>query len=243
MNAAAAIDGDTGTRWSSAFNDTEQITIDLGEVKTIESVTLRWEGAYASAYEVQVSGDGTSWTTVITVNAGDGGEDAHIIATDARYVRMQGIARATVWGYSLWEFEIYAYTDGAEPPTPGVNLAEGQSGNASSVEGAFVADSAFDGDAGTRWSSAFADNEWIYVDLGSVQAISQIVLTWEGAHGLHYKVQVSDDASTWTDALEVTDGDGGEDDLTVSANGRYVRMLGIDRGTPWGYSLYEFEVY
>jgi hypothetical protein len=243
VNAAAAVDESLTTRWSSAFTDLEQITVDLGSVETIESVTLRWEGAYGLAYEIQVSNDGTNWSTVITENAGDGGEDTHVIATDAQYVRMQGVTRGTIYGYSLWEFEIYAFTDATTPPGPSVNLAEGQSGTASSVEGAFLADNAFDADPGTRWSSAFTDDEWVYVDLGSVQSISQVVLTWEGAYGLHYKIQVSDDASTWTDAIEVTNGDGGEDDLTLSASGRYVRMLGIDRATPWGYSLFEFEVY
>jgi len=42
-----------------------------------------------------------------------------------------------------------------------------------------------------------------------------------------------------------TAGDGGVDDITLgsAASGRYVRMLGVARGTQYGYSLWEFEVY
>lgn len=242
--AANAIDGDLNTRWSSAFSDDEAITIDLGEVETVESVTLHWEGAYASAYEIQLSNDGTNWSTAVAVTGGNGGEDNLVIAADARFVRMQGLTRATPYGYSLWEFEIFSFTEGTTPPPPaGVNLAAGQPATASSVEAAFAAANAFDADGGTRWSSAFVDSEWIQVDLGSIQAISQVILNWEGAYGADYIIQVSDDATTWTDALVVTGGDGGIDDLAVAATGRYVRMQGVSRGTPWGYSLWEFEVY
>ena len=47
----------------------------------------------------------------------------------------------------------------------------------------------------------------------------------------------------WTTVYHVTDGDGGIDDLAIAGTGRYVRMHGIQRATPWGYSLWEFEIY
>ncbi len=241
MDAGAAIDGDLNTRWSSEQYDDESITVDLGESTYIDSVILRWEAAYGLEYNIELSDDGVNFTSAVSVTNGDGGEDDLPVAASGRYVRMQGIDRATGYGYSLWEFEIYA--EGETTPPPPVNLAEGQTVVASSEDGIFYATSAVDGDGGTRWSSAFTDDEWIYVDLGSTQTISQVVLNWEGAYGSHYKIQVSADASSWTDLIEVTSGDGGEDDLTVSGSGRYVRMLGIDRATVWGYSLWEFEVY
>ncbi|WP_309400394.1 discoidin domain-containing protein [Cerasicoccus maritimus] len=238
MEASAAIDESLATRWSSIFEDDEYITVDLGQSTYIDSVILRWEGAYGEDYHIQLSDDGANFANAISVTGGDGGEDDLPIGASGRYVRMQGVSRGSPWGYSLWEFEIYA--QGTPPPT---NLAEGQPVLSSSDEGVYIADAAVDGDGGTRWSSEFEDDEWIYVDLGSTQTISQVVLIWEGAYGLHYKIQVSGDATNWTDLIEVTNGDGGEDDLSVSGSGRYVRMLGIDRGSPWGYSLWEFEVY
>jgi endoglucanase Acf2 len=241
--AQNANDGDLATRWSSDFTDDEQLTIDLGAPQQIESVKLHWEEAHATVYALEVSSDGSSWTSQFTVSNSQGGIEEHVLATTARYVRMQGIQRATAWGYSLYEFEVFAY--GATPVIPDENLdlAAGQPVVASSKEGPFAAVNAVDADSGSRWSSLFTDDEWIYVDLGSVQSLSQIVLNWEGAYGSSYKIQVSDDATMWTDAFSETAGDGGEDVINLSATGRYVRMLGVARATPWGYSLYEFEVY
>lgn len=126
-----------------------------------------------------------------------------------------------------------------------VNLALGQSVVASSSYPGFAASSVTDGDASSRWSSQFTDNEWIYVDLGSSSTIQRVVLTWEAAYGRSYRIQVSEDGSTWSDVYSTSTSDGGTDDITLAtaATGRYVRMLGIQRATPWGYSLFEFEIY
>src|SRR4051812_14207513 len=61
-------------------------------------------------------------------------------------------------------------------------ISQGKPATASSVENAGTpASAAFDGNAGTRWASAFADPQWIQVDLGAAATISQVVLTWEAA--------------------------------------------------------------
>src|SRR3954454_12937596 len=62
--AAAATDGNPGTRWSSAFSDPQWLRVDLGATATIDQVTLNWETAYARAFSVQTSADGTNWTTI-----------------------------------------------------------------------------------------------------------------------------------------------------------------------------------
>ncbi len=125
------------------------------------------------------------------------------------------------------------------------NLALGRPAVASTSYTGFPASNATDGNVGSRWSSQFSNNEWIYVDLGSVYTINRIVLRWETAFGRGYRLQVSNDASTWSDVYSTTTGDGGVDDITLStpASGRYVRMLGTQRATMYGYSLWELEVY
>ena len=71
-----------------------------------------------------------------------------------------------------------------------------------------------------------------------------MVLNWEAAYGKGYKIEVSTNGTTWNPVFSVTNGNGGIDDLVFGAtNARYVRMWGTARGTPYGYSLYEFEVY
>jgi hypothetical protein len=102
---------------------------------------------------------------------------------------------------------------------------------------------AVDGNASTRWSSAFSDPQWITVDLGSPAEIARVKLNWQEAFATAYEIQASNDGVVWTTLKSVTDGDGGIDEYDVSAQGRYVRMSGSKRSTPWGYSLWEFEVY
>jgi hypothetical protein len=70
---------------------------------------LNWEAAYGKAYDIQVSSDGGHWSTVYSTTAGNGGQEVvSFPAAQARYVRMQGVKRATQWGYSLYEFQVYA---------------------------------------------------------------------------------------------------------------------------------------
>ena len=81
------------------------------------------------------------------------------------------------------------------------------------------------------------------VDLGTPFAITSVTLNWEAAYGRAYTIDVSNDATTWTTIYTTTTGDGGIDQLSgLTGSGRYIRMRGTARGTPYGYSLWEFEV-
>ncbi|WP_214319665.1 glycosyl hydrolase family 8 [Nonomuraea sediminis] len=124
-------------------------------------------------------------------------------------------------------------------------LSQGKPATSSSTESSsYAAAKAVDGNTGTRWASQEGhDPEWIRVDLGSTATISRVKLIWEAAYAKSYKIQTSPDGTTWTDVSSTTSGDGGTDDLTVSGSGRYVRMYGTARGTSYGYSLWEFQVY
>ncbi|WP_030338135.1 beta-1,3-glucanase family protein [Streptomyces sp. NRRL S-1022] len=123
-------------------------------------------------------------------------------------------------------------------------LSQGRPATASSAENAsFPASAAVDGNAGTRWSSAFSDPQWIRVDLGSVQRLSRVTLDWEGAYATAFQIQTSTDATTWTTVHSATSATGGTQNIALTGSGRYVRLYGTARGTPYGYSLWEFQVY
>jgi sugar phosphate isomerase/epimerase len=124
------------------------------------------------------------------------------------------------------------------------SLALGRPVTASSIdEPVHSADLAVDGNAGTRWSSAWSDPEWIAVDLGASYDLDRVVIDWETAFGSGYEIQTSPDGETWTTVHTVTDGDGGFDELEVSGTGQHVRLYLTERATQWGFSLYELEVY
>ncbi|MFD3946718.1 glycosyl hydrolase family 8 [Streptomyces sp. NPDC058579] len=124
-------------------------------------------------------------------------------------------------------------------------ISQGKPATASSIEGSgFEAGLAVDGNTGTRWASLEGvDPQWIRIDLGGSYDISRVRLNWEDAYGKAYRIQTSNDGTNWTDIHSTSTGDGAIDDLTVTGTGRYIRMHGTARGTAYGYSLWEFEVY
>ncbi|HWG15485.1 MAG TPA: discoidin domain-containing protein [Streptosporangiaceae bacterium] len=243
--AADATDGNTGTRWSSAFSDPQWLQVDLGSVSTISQVVLNWENAYATGFQVQTSTDGANWTSIYSTTTGTGGTQTLNVTGSGRYVRMYGTARATGYGYSLWEFQVYGTSGGATGNSCGTtNAALDRPATTSSTESAaYPASAAVDGDTGTRWSSAASDPQWLEVDLGSAQPVCQVTLNWEAAYATAFQIQVSTDGTTWAPIYSTTTGTGGIQTLTVSGTGRYVRMYGTTRATGYGYSLWEFGIY
>jgi len=104
-----AFDDDLATRWSSSYNDNNWIYVDLESNTKISKVVLYWESAYAKAFQIQTSSDANSWSTQYQTSSGTGGVTSIPLsnAVVARYVRMNGITRASQWGYSLWEIQIF----------------------------------------------------------------------------------------------------------------------------------------
>ncbi|MGC4766735.1 discoidin domain-containing protein [Micromonospora sp. DT46] len=241
--ASAAVDGDTGTRWASAFSDPQWIQVDLGTRATLSQVVLSWEGAYGRAFTIQTSDDGAAWTTVHSTTAGTGGTQTVNVTGAGRYVRMHGTARGTGYGYSLWEFQVYGEAGGTAPTCGSANVAQGRPATASSVENAGLpASAAVDGNPGTRWASAAADPQWLRVDLGAVRSICRVVLTWEAAYARAFQLQTSADGNAWTTVYGTTTGAGGSQSLAVTGSGRYLRVYGTARATAYGYSLWELAV-
>ena len=243
--ASAAVDGVATTRWASAQGvDPQWLQVDLGAPASISAVTLNWEAAYARAFAVQTSNDGTTWTSVYSTTTGTGGTQTLAVTGSGRYVRVLGTTRATPYGYSLYEFQVQG-TAGTPTTSCGTaNAAQGRTATASSSENTGTpASAAVDGVATTRWASAQGvDPQWLQVDLGSVQAVCRVTLTWEAAYATAFSVQVSSDGTTWTSVYSTTTGTGGTQTLAVSGTGRYVRVLGTTRATPYGYSLWEVAV-
>ncbi|MBQ8773034.1 MAG: discoidin domain-containing protein, partial [Muribaculaceae bacterium] len=113
--ATKATDGNSSTRWESEYSNPQWMYVDLGEKKSVGTVILRWEGAHASKYDIQVSSDANSWNTVLTNNnCGGGVEELKFDAVEARYVRIYCSEKATMWGDSLYEIEIYSPSDSSD---------------------------------------------------------------------------------------------------------------------------------
>jgi hypothetical protein len=100
-----------------------------------------------------------------------------------------------------------------------------------------------DGNYQSRWSSQFSDPQWLLLDLGQVMEICGVTIKWEAAYGKSYEVQVSSDNSEWKTVYEITDSDGGTDEAYFrKVPARYVKIFMKERGTFWGYSVFEVMV-
>ncbi|TDD86181.1 hypothetical protein E1293_09835 [Actinomadura darangshiensis] len=242
-SASAVVDGDAGTRWSSAFSDPQWVRIDLGESRSISQVVLNWEAAYATAFQIQVSGNGSDWSTVYSTGNATGGNQTLNVSGDGRYVRMYGTARATGYGYSLWEFSVYGDAGTEPPPSGTAPISAYKQVSASSHEGGNAPAAALDGRTTTRWSSKFSDDQWLRVDLGGSATITGVTLDWESAYATGYRLEVSGNGTSWTTVYSTTTGKGGTERLDVTGKGRYIRFTGTARATGYGYSLWEFQVF
>lgn len=122
-----------------------------------------------------------------------------------------------------------------------------------------------DGDSNTRWGSAHTDSEWFVADLGEDCLVSRIDILWEAAYAARYELQVAPAGcemqtltvnyaggtqtvrvpaeNAWTTAAIETASGAGHRMTVLNASGRYVRMKGTERGSAYGYSMYEMSVF
>lgn len=408
--ATNVTDGDKDTRWGSNHNNDEWIYVDLGTDSYVGYVTIVWEAAYASLYDVEISDDAKDWTAIATVTGLGKAETTQINQT-ARYVRVVGRERSTPYGCSIYEFEVYGVLPAGDAPalfgidisprsgqmkegesitlqaigydqygnvmdvnpefsllsgegtitldgvlTPSkygqieieakvgkqiakagffveesiklssvsitprrVSLIKGHSqtftadakdqfgvgisaesldykligtegnitgstftvnkvgtyyvivGNetvsdtaiievaeledtnlafrkpatASSIENAgTLSEYINDGDRDTRWSSSFNEPEYIQIDLLDNYVIDRINLFWNDAYAKSYRIDVSLDEDTWTNAYTNNNGKGGEESFGFApVAARYVRLWCLQRNSDYGSSVWEMEVY
>ena len=132
-------------------------------------------------------------------------------------------------------------TSGVNVSTPGVAVNP-QVATASSNMGTNVPANAIDGNLMTRWESNWDDAEWIMFDFGAPTAVGSMTIIWQNAHASQYLIQVSNDGNTWYQLRSVVGSQGGtEQFMNLDSNARYVRILGIQRATQYGYSIYEVQ--
>ncbi|MEU8382756.1 glycosyl hydrolase [Streptosporangium sp. NPDC048865] len=117
LSAEAAVDGKSGTRWSSKFSDPQWLQVDLGRPTAINRIVLNWERAYATAFRIQTSSGGGQWKTIHSTTAGKGGVQTLDVSATARYVRLHATKRSSQYGVSLWEFQVFGKGSGNPLPS------------------------------------------------------------------------------------------------------------------------------
>jgi hypothetical protein len=235
--------------------------LDNGDM--LYSVTLTGRQAYVEAFVQQngiqnvagnivssevANGDGTfTYSRVVPASRYRAGDVIHV-----RFYSYQsgrpGVFTPGPTDQIWFPDVIYGQNPGCPPAIPpgcdSARLIPTRAVASSQESSAFSASRAIDNSFSTRWSSAFRDPQWIYVDLGATRFVNRVTLFWERAASAEYEIQVSNDAVNWTTVFLETEGNGFTDQIDgLNALGRYVRVFSTERLTQWGNSLYEIQVF
>lgn len=114
-------DGNLNTRWISQPQSPVNATIDLQGVYSLNRVVVTWAADTIRNYQLQMSVDGSSWTTFVsgvTNNTQKQETNLTSFATTAkgRYLRIVGTDRwNTAYGNSIWEAAAYGSLDTSIP--------------------------------------------------------------------------------------------------------------------------------
>src|SRR5450432_2131103 len=123
--ASNAIDGTTGTKWTSTAHDVDSIYVDLGAIYNICKIAVNWDPAgYGKDFDLKISLDGINWTTVSSVRGNSAIYNESNGTVSARFVNMRGITRGTANGYSITEFQVFGSPSNFTCPAPtGLNAS------------------------------------------------------------------------------------------------------------------------
>lgn len=238
-----ALDWDTSTRWATGESQTDGqwFQVDMGSKHVIDQVSFetgssnKWD--FPREYAIQVSNDGTNWTTV---KSGQGWGHKQSIVFDlqyAQYVRVEQTGNAPEW-WSIAEFHVYS-----EPTLDRSDWGA----TASSTDSETSTGAALDGDTGTRWSTGTAqtNGQWYQVDMGEMETFNQVLIdagssTSDYPRG--YEIQVSKDGSNWT---TVASGNGSGPSVLETfpvQQARYLQIVQTGTASSW-WSIEELNVY
>ena len=206
-----AVDGNRGTRWSSARDsDNEWIVVDLGKYSQIDALSIKWEGACSDNYTIEVSSDNKTWEEVKENLKTDSSLlDEYNLKTPAygRYVKIHSTkSRNKQYGISIYEIDIYGKHTKED-------IALKKDVIASSTQDSNVSTNVIDNKDDTKWISKTNQNEWIYIDLGGYYKVSDMDVVWGENYATSYDVEVSQDKASWKKIKSITYGHGGTENI------------------------------
>lgn len=104
------VDGNIKTRWASKEfkQDQEWIEVDLKNFYYVNYIKISWEVAYAKKYKILLSNDRKNYKEVYVNNDNTSlSSNVYITPELCRYMKIQCIEKATKYGFSIYEIEIY----------------------------------------------------------------------------------------------------------------------------------------
>ena len=243
--SSRAFDGDSQTRWSSAWSngsgqteadtnidadpDSEWIDVDLGAAHEVSSVLFDWAATYSTNYDIQISLDGINWNTVFSETASDGGIDSVVFETKklGRFVRMQGNARSLEFGHSMWEFEVRGTVSLKQPPTVMITCPKNDQ-RVLAGSSLIVNVDATDSDGDIEFVSFFMDGDSLGID-SSTPFLLSIPSIPEGEHFIYVKAVDDDGFVVQTEPITIN---GRTDIFTIRLEAEDATLKGATKVQP-----------
>ncbi len=261
-----SVSGGNSDKWCSLASGTKFLQVDLGSAQNLAKFTVRHAGAGGEStdwntrdFDIQVSTDGTSFTTVVQARGNTASVTDHAVTTRGRYIRLNVITPTSSGDPAarVYEFEAYGGT-APPPPPPGGNLALNKPATGSTPcngdeTPAKAVNGSVSGGTGDKWCS-LAATKFLRVDLGSAMALTHVTVRHAGAgnefdgwNTRDFDVQVSTDGSAFTTVAQVRGNTADVTDSGFTATARFVRLnvLQAEQGSGTGGAarIYELEVY
>jgi hypothetical protein len=231
-----ATDGNSGTAVQAYGQYLWQLVVDLQQSQTLGSATVTMpKSAYATAFHVDASTDGTTWTTVGSVTNSGPGTYPVVFSSPvtARYLRIVADAPDS-WSQTGGQMAISEV--GAYAPTTGqANLALNQpalalflDGTSAQMQPGDQPSYAVDGNTSTA-AQASGQYRWIeQVDLQKIESINEITVDQpSSAYATEFHVDVSQDGSTFYTVAWSKDSAAGTTgiQLATPVEARYIRII------------------
>ncbi|KRF10265.1 hypothetical protein ASG89_01665 [Paenibacillus sp. Soil766] len=202
------------------------------------------------SWTVKGSNDGVNWTTLDTRSNESfplrfqTKEYTFNNSTAYEYIRMEYTSNGGA-EFQLAEVELFDY----------VNVALNRSATADGAVTGEGPEKAFDGAVAgnSKWAATGAEPHWLRVDLGDRRNLYQFVIKHAASGGevssmntVAYQIQISDDATNWTNVASVTDNRANVTTHNTNTFGRYLRLYVTDAAAKSGDTsarIYEWEAY
>jgi hypothetical protein len=257
-----SVSGGNSDKWCSSATPLN-LTVDLGSSMALSQFIVRHAGAGGEStsfntrdYDLQVSPDGTTFTTVAQVRGNTANVTTTNVNTTGRFIRLHVITptQTTDNHARIYEFEAY----GPSGVPPGGNLALHMPATGSTpCNGNETPDKAVNGSVSGGNSDKFcslAATKFLQIDLGSAMTLSHVTIRHAGAGGEFtgwdtedFDLQVSTDGTTFTTVAQVRGNAADVTDTPLTATARYVRLNILQAeqgsGTNGAARIYELEVY
>ena len=248
-----ALDGNSSTRFSTNKDQTTGLyfEVDLGSVQSFDELEMAAPNSptdYARGYEVQVSTDGTSWSTVTSCTGTGTPEIVSFPTQSAQYVKVVLTTGSSSYWWSIDEFYLYSANC---PVSPSGNALDRTGWVASTNAPSSSANSpayALDGNMNTRFSTNEPQAAGMYfeVDLGSVQSFDELAMfapNSPNAYARGYSVDVSDNGSSWTTVTSCSGTSASEVVRFPTQSARYVKVVLTAANSSYWWSIDEFYLY